>query len=199
MTIAFSCYPLTTDLTRALAHFGPTDEALTLSNLRALPLARLWSTLRRTAPDRIRVVLGEPTERTLLPILLMLAALTRASRIEVVDLATAEVRTVPRIRALFGIWHSIAASVAGQLAKLEAERRTKALMQTVPLTFAAPTFERGLYLKSNLMLGTLAGGQSGISRGWQTNCTGGRARWCWPRSNSPQWLIGTYPSSQFVH
>ncbi|AOW24482.1 hypothetical protein AVM11_17930 [Sphingomonas melonis TY] len=161
MTIAFSCYPLTTDLTRALAHFGPTDEALTLSNLRALPLARLWSTLRRTAPDRIRVVLGEPTERTLLPILLMLAALTRASRIEVVDLATAEVRTVPRIRALFGIWHSIAASVAGQLAKLEAERRTKALMQTVPLTFAAPTFERGLYLKSNLMLGTLAGGSVG--------------------------------------
>lgn len=161
MTIAFSCYPLTTDVSRALARFGAVDEALTLSNLRALPLPRLWTTLRRTAPDCIRVVLGEPTERTLLPILLMLAALTRARRIEVVDLAAQQVQRVPRLRALFGIWHSVAASVAGQIARLIADRETKALMRATPMEFRGATFDRGLYLKSNLMLGTLAGGSVG--------------------------------------
>jgi glycosyltransferase involved in cell wall biosynthesis len=161
MIVTFSCYPLTADFRAALGRFGAADEAITLSNLRALPLPRILSTLRRTVAERIWVVVGEPTERSLLPILLMLAALTRAGRVELVDLPTGEIRTVPRLRALTGVMHSIRATLAGRYAKVRAEIETRQLMRAEEIPLERNLFEHGFYLKSNLMLGTLAGGSVG--------------------------------------
>jgi len=161
MNIVLSCYPLSTDLVRSLrAHVVP-DRAITLNSLRALPLKQLFRELRSQAGSRFSVVIGETTERTLLPILLMLASITPSRAIDIVDLPTGRVISVPRWRAFMSIGWSVFATVTGRAAQLMAEYRSRHLMRAKPLAFGPLESERGLYLKSNLMLGTQAGGSVG--------------------------------------
>lgn len=161
MHIVLSCYPLSTDLSRALASHGVPDRALTLNSLRSVPLRQLWGSLRSQAASRFSVVVGEATERTLLPILLMLASLTGSRTIDVIDLSTGEVVPVPRWRAFLGIGWSVYATLAGQLSRASAEFRSRWLMRATPHVFGPLRNTRGLYIKTNLMLGIQAGGSVG--------------------------------------
>lgn len=161
MHTVFSCYPLTAEAGEKVAALGPSAGTLTLSTLRAMSPGRIWSTLRAVESESVCVVVGEPTERTVLPMMLLLSALTRAERIEVFQLSSGERRTVSWLRAIMSVFPSLLATIAGRVVKLRAERETKHLMRAGPIDFAQSTFERALYLKSNLMLGTTAGGSVG--------------------------------------
>jgi|CXWL01.1.fsa_nt_gi glycosyltransferase involved in cell wall biosynthesis len=161
MDIAFSCYPLSTDLVAKLDSHANHDEMLTLNSLRALPFAKILVELRRRRADRLSVVLGEETEKTLLPILLMLASLVPANRYQIVDLPSGTVRTVSRLAAFLGIVLNVYATIMGQWARLQAEVRSRRLMNASPVQFGPLAGVKSLYLKSNLMLGTQAGGSVG--------------------------------------
>ncbi|MDP5280676.1 glycosyltransferase family 4 protein [Sphingomonas sp. DG1-23] len=161
MNIVLSCYPLSTDLARTLARYVAPDRALTLNSLRAVPLRRLWGHLRSQRGERFSVVVGEPTERTLLPILLMLASLTPSRAIEVIDLSADSVTQIARWRAFLGIGWSVYATLAGQVKRALAEIQSRWLMRAGQRGFGPLRNSRGLYIKTNLMLGIQAGGSVG--------------------------------------
>lgn len=161
MNVVLSCYPLSTESMRALGDHVVPDRALALSSLRELPLRRLFGELRAIRSSRFLVVLSTTTERVLLPILLLLASLTRSRSIATIDLASGAVQPVPRWRAFTGIFASIRASLSGRLARWRCATASRRLMRAEPLQFGALAGMRGLYLKSNLMLGTHAGGSVG--------------------------------------
>lgn len=141
-------------------HLVP-DRAISLASLRALPLNRLIGELRAIHASRFVVVLSAAAEHVLAPIMLLLASLTRSRTIATLDLPTGEVVEVPRWRAFAGILFSIRASLAGRWARLECDMASRALMRAGPLRFGPLAGQRGVYLKSNLMLGTQAGGSVG--------------------------------------
>src|SRR5690606_2418069 len=64
-------------------------------------------------------------------------------------------------RAFAGIVFSIWATLAGRWARLECAVTSFILMRSRPLAFGPLHGKRGVYLKSNLMLGTQAGGSVG--------------------------------------
>lgn len=161
MNIAFSCYPLSTDLVAKLDRIADHDHMLTLNSLRALSLVRILVELRSRRADRLSVVLGEETEKTLLPILLMLASLVPARHYQIVDLSSGTVRNLSRVAAFLGIVLNVYATIAGQCVRVMAEIRSRRLMRASPLRFGAISAVKSLYLKSNLMLGTQAGGSVG--------------------------------------
>lgn len=161
MNVVLSCYPLSTESMRALGDHVVPDRALALSSLRELPPMRLFRELRAIKGSRFLVVLSTATERVLLPILLLLASLTRSRSIATIDLASGAIRQVPRWRAFVGIFASVKASLSGRWARWRCAFATRRLMRAEPLPFAPLAGMRGLYLKSNLMLGTHAGGSVG--------------------------------------
>jgi len=161
MNIVLSCYPLSTDLSRVLSGHVAQDRALTLNSLRAIPLRGLWSHLRSQRGDRFSVVVGEATERTLLPILLMLASLTPSRTIDVIDLSSGSVTPIARWRAFLGIGWSAYATLMGQFRRGLAEIHSRRLMRASPREFGPPRNSHGLYIKTNLMLGIQAGGSVG--------------------------------------
>jgi glycosyltransferase involved in cell wall biosynthesis len=161
MDIILSCYPLSTDTMREFrAHVTP-DRALSLASLRSLKLPHLFAELRSIEADRFVVILSAATERVLAPILLLLGSLTRSKAIVTLDLATGEMTQVPRWRAFAGIVFSIWATLAGRWARLQCAVTSLALARSRPLAFGPLRGKRGVYLKSNLMLGTQAGGSVG--------------------------------------
>ncbi|OQW43935.1 MAG: hypothetical protein A4S16_05480 [Proteobacteria bacterium SG_bin6] len=161
MNVVLSCYPLSTELSRAVDRVIPTGRALSLASLRVLSLRRLFAELRGVRADEIVVVLSATTEHVLLPILLLVAAFTRSGTIKTLDITSGAVRSVPRWRAFFGIFASVNASIGGRIAKLRCERQARHLLRVQPLQFGAIGGATALYLKSNLMFGTHAGGSVG--------------------------------------
>lgn len=163
MTITvLTCYPLSA---RVATQFTERREGelrfLTLSSLRALPLRELWRTLRVQTAEEARAVVAEPSERVMLPILLMLCAFMPARRITMLDLSRGEVKRVPRMGALLGVAASIVATLSGHWQRHLIGLRARRLIRAAPLRFPLVAGNKGLYLKTNLMLGTNAGGSVG--------------------------------------
>lgn len=161
MNSILSSYPLTRDSLRILSSGDSQLAAMTLSELRVLPLPKILAALRSTRGPLLTIVVQEASERAVLPLMLTLASLSRAGRIEVNDLAAGTVTRVSRLRAAFGLLGTMAATLSGVASLLRLHWLTLRLLKTKPLAFGLITSHKALYLKSNLMLGVKAGGSIG--------------------------------------
>lgn len=160
MNPILSSYPLTRD---SLALLGGASSlvALTLAELRMLPVPKLIAALRTTRGPILTVVVQEASERAVLPLMLTLAALSRAKRLQVHDLAAGTVEPVSRVRAALGIVGTLTATLSGQWIVRRLAWQAKRLLATQPVRFERVESQKALYLKSNLMLGVKAGGSIG--------------------------------------
>lgn len=158
--IVLSSYPLSRGSLDALAL--PDDaQCLTLNTLRLEPPFRLIRRLREARTEVWRVVVQEPSERAVLPLMLALSALVPAGRIEVQDLSSERISTIGRVRAALGLLGVFAATIGGRLAIWRLGRHCSRLLREEPLEFGRVPGERAIYLKTNLMLGAKAGGSIG--------------------------------------
>ena len=160
MNFVLSSYPLVRDTVEMLGSIA-SDPSSTLNELRLLPVASMISRMRSVRVDVLTVVLQEESERAVLPLMLTLAAVARASRIEVNDLASGTVTRVSRFRAALGSLGTLRATIAGQYTIKRLRWVASRLLKCAPQTFERVTSKKALYLKSNLMLGAKAGGSIG--------------------------------------
>jgi glycosyltransferase involved in cell wall biosynthesis len=160
MTVILSPYPVSKS---SIGSLQPADGTrfLTLSELRIEPVGRMLKRLRGLHADTLRIVLQERSERAVLPLMLSLAALARAGRIEVHDLASGSTQVVGRLRAALGVVGILWASHAGWACALWLGVLTRSLLRQQPLVFDSLESDKALYLKTNLMLGAKAGGSIG--------------------------------------
>jgi len=159
-TALLSSYPLSSE---TFARIGGRQgrQLLTLSELRLLPVARLLRALRGVQAETLRVVVQEPSERAVLPLMLLLAALTRSGGIEVHDLQAGTTRAVHRLRAALGILGTVSATLGGAAAIAHLHFTARRLLRMPAHAHGRLTGLKALYLKSNLMLGVKAGGSIG--------------------------------------
>jgi glycosyltransferase involved in cell wall biosynthesis len=161
MMNVLTCYSLPSHVVTQLEAEGGELRYLTLSTLRVASLPDIWRTLRTSGPAETRVVVSEANERVVLPILLTLASFMPVQRISVLDLSIGRLSRVWRVRAFLGVFSSIAATLAGYWHRLLIDLRTRYLLRAKPLGFGRIGGSKALYLKTNLMFGTHAGGSVG--------------------------------------
>lgn len=162
MMNVLTCYPLPSqEVARLESSEGGELRYLTLSSLRLASLSNIWRTLRVRGPEETRVVVSEANERVVLPILLTLASLMPVQRISVLDLSVGQLSRVRRVRAFLGAFSSVAATLVGYWHRFLIDLRTRYLLRAKPLRFGRVDGSKALYFKTNLMLGTHAGGSVG--------------------------------------
>lgn len=141
--------------------FSTNTDYLALQTLRRLPVLTMVRSLMAIAPRQIIIPVEDASSRTLVPLLLVLAAVTRASRITQVD---RELREFNRSRwgALLAIGALLQHSVHGQFALWLSRRATRKLnaARRHPAS-CPPQLDHLLYLNSGLWFGIRAGGSVG--------------------------------------
>ena len=158
--IILSAYPLST---RNLDAVSPPDgtRLLTLNALRMESPARLWRALRAARSGRLQIMLQEPTERALLPLMLTLAAFVPTACIEVRDLGSGQVEAYGRLRAALGVLGIVRATLSGWTSVWRLKATCRRLSKKEALGFGPLSGVRALYVKTNMMLGAKAGGSIG--------------------------------------
>lgn len=160
MMTVLSTYPLSRQSAARLEAAAPT-EYLTLSELRLHPPRQMLTKLRGLRTEQLRIVLQEDSERAVLPLMLTLAAFTRARTLQVDNLVDGSTRRIARLSALAGGLGIVAATLSGRWTIHRLGVLSRRLLAEVPLKFSALTAAKALYLKTNLMLGAKAGGSIG--------------------------------------
>jgi len=160
MSTILSSYPLSKSALVSLRP-EPSTRYLTLNELRLQPLTRMLKSMRRIDGDALRVVVQEPSERAVMPLMLLLASLTRARHVELHDLADRRVARIGRARAALGALGVVWASLSGQFTTWRLAWLCARLKRQPLLSNASVTSTKALYLKTNLMLGAKAGGSIG--------------------------------------
>ena len=160
MMAVLSPYPLSRQSAARLQTAVQT-EYLTLSELRLQPPRQILAKLRALRSEQLRIVLQEDSERAVLPLMLTLAALTRARALHVDNLVDGSTRQVGRVRALLGGLGIVAATLSGRWTIQRLGALSRRLLAEAPLSFPPLNAAKALYLKTNLMLGAKAGGSIG--------------------------------------
>lgn len=160
MAVLFSPYPLSRQSAARLQTSVQT-EYLTLSELRLQPPRLMLAKLRSLRSEELRIVLQEDSERAVLPLMLTLAALTRARALHVENIVDGSTRQVGRLRALLGGLGIVAATLSGRWTIHRLGALSRRLLAEAPLRFEPLCAAKALYLKTNLMLGAKAGGSIG--------------------------------------
>ena len=181
MDYALIGYPLSADFKQRFeGTIGATPEYLTLSELRRLPLPKLLWKLASLRCGRMFLPLEDVGSRSLLPVMQVLAALSGARSIEVVD-ADLQSQRLSRLGACKSLAAVAGASIDG-LAAMQRCRRELQRLQQLPRIEPAPIDgDRILYLKTNFWFGVKAGGSVGhvagvvnalLAAGWQVDFVG---------------------------
>lgn len=160
MSTIFSSYPLSKAAVVSLRP-EPDTRYLTLNELRLQPLSRMLRSMRRIDDDALRVVVQEPSERAVMPLMLVLASLTRVRQVELHDLADSKVARIGRARAALGALGVVWASLSGLVTTWRLALLCAWLKRQPAQTHTALKSTKALYLKTNLMLGAKAGGSIG--------------------------------------
>lgn len=164
--IAFSTYPVTQRIIESIEqkHSISLNKTVVLGELKRQSIPEIYHALRQLRCERLWVVVSDHNYQPLLPLLLILAALTKARTIKVVDF-NGETYTISRLRILMCKPLSIVvASLCGFLAiwKTSIESKTLAGLSLLPVeSTAIPVKPRIAYLKTNLWFGVQAGGSVG--------------------------------------
>lgn len=158
---AIIAYPLSTAYRASLEKMlkGPIHY-VSLPQLRQIKSWELFRTLREIKTECLYLPLEDDSVQALLPILQMLASITRARTIEVL---------YPNLRReVFKRWRVallcvsfIKASIAGARDLRRCRRDATALLSSPRVEVRRVQNDRVLYLKTNLMLGVKAGGSVG--------------------------------------
>jgi glycosyltransferase involved in cell wall biosynthesis len=162
--VLLSAYPLTHEIVQQVARrqeMGSSD-AVCLGDLKRHSLTGIYRALRRISADHVWVVVSDHGFQPVLPVLILLAALTRGRKLHVTDFSgsshtvsrTAVVLREP-LKLLWGSLH-------GLLCVWVAHREARRLMRDKRIPMArVPTPPRVAYFKTNLWLGVQAGGSVG--------------------------------------
>ena len=159
--VVLSNYPLSRGFRQRLeARAGAGLELVNIAELRQVSALNLLRALRRLRPPLLSVATEDEASTALLPILELLATLTRARRLQTIDAALEE-RSFSRSRALL---HGLGLAVESLRAAgdLLLSRLTLArLRRTRRLELAPGDGARVAYLNCNLWFGLKAGGSVG--------------------------------------
>jgi glycosyltransferase involved in cell wall biosynthesis len=161
MQHVLSNYPLSGPFRRRLEEvLGVNPAYLSVSELRDRSIRRLLLALVRIHGDRLTVAVEEESSNALLPVLSMLASVTRAQSLQLVD-ASLQPRSLSRARvaaaALQLGWESVLA--AGSL--LRARRDLRSLLAEPRVEARRAEGRRVAYLNCNLWFGVKSGGSVG--------------------------------------
>lgn len=160
-TVVLSNYPLSKPYRARLEGvLGGAPSYRVLGELRQAGMAALIRQLWAIRAERLCVAFEDPSTRALLPVMRILAALTRAGRFEVVD-ESLDVQRFGRVSALGAsillVWESVLAACSVACAKVELARLQREPRQ--PARAGGP--RRVGYLNCNLWFGVKAGGSVG--------------------------------------
>lgn len=159
MIVALTAYPLSRDYRQSLElALGAIPAYLTLAELRRLTPLAMLRTLRSIRAEVV-LPMEDANSRAIIPVVGILAALSRTRRIEVVgpDLGR---ESFSRAHALVWMIRGAGASVAGFLVALLCRVELKRLAR-LPRTSVSATEGPVAYLKTNLWFGVKAGGSVG--------------------------------------
>jgi glycosyltransferase involved in cell wall biosynthesis len=168
-----STYPLSLPYRAELEkRAGQQFEYLTVSDLRLR--SSFFGMLRRLfalkGPD-LRVAIEDESSRSLLPILALLAAVTRTRRLHIVE-ENHKTRRLGRLRAASGALHLGWESMLAAVSMWRNERRQRRLLQTPRTEYPIGAGGRVGYLNCNLWFGVKAGGSVGHISGVVNALTG---------------------------
>lgn len=161
MPYVLSCYPLSSayrsDIERRL---GGSPEYMTLTELRQQPVSAMLRALLAVKGAALRIAIEDETSRALLPVLGMLASLTRARRLVV----TWEDQSETRLRRLQAFVNAAGVAMESLLAAVSMRQAHRVMMRLLsePRSDAvAGSEDRVAYLNCNLWFGVKAGGSVG--------------------------------------
>jgi glycosyltransferase involved in cell wall biosynthesis len=153
--------PFTAEFRQRLERsLGRVPTYISMWELRTLPLPRIWKHLRSIKADRLLIPLEDENARAVLPFLKIIAGISSARQIEVLDSQQKPVLSgrAGLIRDVLAIGH---ATVASRVAALAASREMSALMKLPRIPAIHRTSKRVLYVNANLWFGVKAGGSVG--------------------------------------
>ena len=163
--IAFSTYPITQRITDVIEQQQKItlQKTVVLGELKRHSIPGIFGALRDLRCERLWVVVSDHNYQPLLPLLTILAALTRADTLKVVDFSGTAYpfsRTAALACRPFSL---LAASLRGLLAVWQTSQESVRLAELAPQGDSArlPERPRIAYLKTNLWFGVQAGGSVG--------------------------------------
>lgn len=160
--LILSAYPVSQKFQDSLnVLIGQPYERATLNDLRDLRGLALVSALWRIAPTRLILPLEDENSTALLPVVKLIAGLTRAHHIEIV-LPDLSIVKVSRWKTPIDVCRFIGASISSAWYALRAAMELKALVRQPRIEVELTDInQRILYLKTNLWMGIKAGGSIG--------------------------------------
>ncbi len=170
-TAVLSTYPVSAGFREEIERrYGSGIEYLLLPELRRRPAPEMLRTLRSKAPDRLVLAQEDAESAAVVPVLHMVAAVTRSRRIEVMG-PDFSVRQLSRLGAAGSAAGLIGGTAEGLLAVNRARWECAGLLRTTPLSFRDVRRGPVLYLNTNLWFGIKAGGSvghiAGVINGFQ--------------------------------
>jgi glycosyltransferase involved in cell wall biosynthesis len=142
------------------ARHGADLEVLNFSEVQSTAPLHLWRNLRSIAPDSLLIPLEDENSRSVLPIMELMAAATRARRISIVD-ASYALTPLPRWAAVSALCSLGFATLASALQTLRAALEARRLAARPRHAASHGTPRRILYINANLWFGVKAGGSVG--------------------------------------
>jgi glycosyltransferase involved in cell wall biosynthesis len=167
-----STYPLSQPYRAELERrAGAGFEYLTMTELRQRPVGAMLRKLFSVRGPELRVAIEDETSRALLPILGLLASLTRARRLIVVE-ENQNSRPIGRLQALGGALHLAWESLHAALSMWRGQRQMRRLLAEPRIQMPIGAGKRVGYLNCNLWFGVKAGGSVGHISGVVNALTG---------------------------
>lgn len=161
MTVALVGAPLSEDYRLRLeASLGVTPTYVTVRGVRAMSPVRAWRTLSASVDGHLLIPVEDPDGQALVPILEVMAALSRARRIEVV-LPDLRRKRISRLAALAGGIGVLWASLGAWWSLLKARSEVARLIRAARVEARTGASGRAVYIKANLAFGVRAGGSVG--------------------------------------
>lgn len=158
-------YPLSQPFRNRLRHDTGVDiEFLLLGELRKLPIAEMLRKLRAVQGDTLFLPIEDDNSQVILPILVMVGALTRARCLIGVD-ARGRQFLVRRWKAIPAALRLLHASGASYLASLRCRSELKDLARSKRVTVGRGPGKSIAYLRTDLWLGVKVGGSVGHMAG----------------------------------
>lgn len=161
MNYALVCYPPSIQYRSELERkIGCVPEYIKLSELRHLPLPRIFRKLRSMKADTLFLAFEDANSYTLISVLGILAAIVPGKK-KVIATPELDLKSWRRFQAIKEMMKLVAASLQGQYSLYKAGRELNRLLKMPRFHAESSSKRRVLYLKANLWYGSKVGGSVG--------------------------------------
>jgi glycosyltransferase involved in cell wall biosynthesis len=140
--------------------YGDDISVQNFSEVQSSAVVTLWRNLRQIAPDLLLIPVEDENSRCVLPIMKLIALVTRAKRIVVVETDYTEA-SLSKFAAVSALASLVAATLSSAMQTLIAAFEIKRLLTNQPHAPATAPIGRILYINANLWFGVKAGGSVG--------------------------------------